>query len=98
MNAYEEVLFHRCSKEAIDIYTNLNEDGKSKMLEAVRDCILSHNNMTVFNQLENVSLKEESWIYEKEITVLRKVIESSGSIVVSLMNHCPGIEMKSKYL
>ena len=81
MDAYEEVLFHCCSKEAVDIYTNLNEDGKSKMLEAIRDCVLSHNNMPVFNQLENVSLKEESWIYEKEIAILRKAIETSGSTV-----------------
>ena len=89
MKVYKEVLFNCCSKEAINIYTNLNENGKSKMLEAIKDCILSHNIMPGFDQQENVSLtgehhvslKEESWIYDKEIAILRKAIESSGSTV-----------------
>ena len=81
MNAYEEVVFNCCSKEAIQVYVNLNNDGKLKMLEAVKDCILSHNNMHNLAPEENVSLQEESWIYEKEIASLRKAIEASGSAV-----------------
>ena len=41
MNAYEEVLCNCCSEETIDTYINLNEDGKSKMLEAIKDQILT---------------------------------------------------------
>ena len=81
MNAYEEVVFNCCSKEAIQVYENLNNDGKLKMLEAVKDCILSHNNMHNLAPDKNVSLQEESWIYEKEIASLRKAIEASGSAV-----------------
>ena len=81
MNAYEEVVFNCCSKETIKVYASLNDDGKLKMLEAIKDCILNHNRMHKLNPEDNVSLQEESWIYEKEIAVLRKAIEASGSTV-----------------
>ena len=81
MNAYEEIVFNCCSKETIHVYADLNDDGKLKMLEAIKDCILSHNNMHKFGPEGNDSLQEESWIYEKEIAILRKAIEASGSRV-----------------
>ena len=81
MNAYEEVLYNCCSEETIDTYMNLNEDGKSKMLEAIKDQILTHNAMQVFHQLDNFPLEEESWLHEKEITYICKAINSDGSTV-----------------
>ena len=81
MNAYEEVLYNCCSEETIDTYMNLNEDGKSKMLEAIKDQILTHNAMQVFHPLDNFPLEEESWLHEKEITYICKAINSDGSKV-----------------
>ena len=82
MNAYEEVLCNCCSEETIDTYINLNEDGKSKMLEAIKDQILTQNTMQVFHQLDNFPLEEESWLHEKEITYICKAINSDGSTVL----------------
>ena len=83
MNAYEEVLYNCCSKETTDTYTNLNEGGKLKMLEAIKDQILTKNAMHEFYQLDNVLLEEESWLYEKEIACICKAINSSR-LTVSL--------------
>ena len=81
MNAYEEVLYNCCSEETIGTYINLNEEAKSKMLEAIKDYILTQNTVQAFHQIDNFPLEEESWLHEKEITYICKAINSGGSTV-----------------